>query len=352
MTDTDQLTSDGANAVEPPAPPRRGRSRWWWVPVVVVVGAIGGGVLARIDSHRSVAVVHESSTDTEPVAGKQSVPSGLIGGATGAAKAPTHLIDNRVFVVGDSVMQGAAPYLAGDLPGWSIIADTKVGRFLDEADKVIQKRRKDIADIAVLNLGNNYDGNQQEFADQVAVTLAELSGVEHVIWLNVAEFQPDRAEVNAVLTQAATTHPNLTIVDWNTWWAANRAFTGSDHLHLTDAGAKAYASLVTAAVQQVTADAGEAPAAGVAKPSLNTSGTIPGSKGSRTTTPAYSSGHSSVRHTATTAALHTTPTAAATLPPAPPTTAATSDTAPAPTTPKATTPKSSSPPTSAGTATT
>jgi hypothetical protein len=209
----------------------------------------------------------------------------LIGGhGTVADPPPTHAIDNRVFVVGDSVMQGAAPYLAPDLPTWSIIADTKVGRFLDEANTVILKRQKDIGKIVVLNLGNNYNGDQAQFAQQVSTALTELAGVEHVIWMNVAEYQPNRADVNAVLTQAATTHPNLTVVDWNSLWAANRSYTGSDHLHLTDDGAKAYAALVTAAVGQVTQAAGEVPTAGVSKPSLNTSGTIPGSGRTRTTT--------------------------------------------------------------------
>lgn len=345
MTDLDQVppTTDAPPDARLLGPPRRRRSRWWWVAAVVVVGALVGVVLGRWDmTHHST--VSKSAATTTTVATNPLIPEGLLGKNATATPPPTHTIDNRVFVVGDSVMQGAAPYLSTDLPTWSIIADTKVGRFLDQANTVIVKRRKDIANIAVLNLGNNYDGNQQEFAQQVTTALTDLSGVEHIIWLNVAEFQDDRTQVNAVLQQAAATHPNLTVVDWNSWWAANRAFTGADHLHLTDEGAHAYAALVAAAVQKVTAAAGEIPAAGVTKPSLNTSGTIPGSRGRSTQSQLQSPSRARlpVRHPVTTlgtvrpgGGVTPSPTAVT----APPSTApVVPDTAPRSSTPASTTP--------------
>jgi hypothetical protein len=303
---------------------------------VVVVGAAIGAGLGRWDMSHAKTTGSADRVTTAPGTDPQ-VPAGLIRNGTVAQRPAIHNIDNRVFVVGDSVMQGAAPYLSADLPSWSIIADTEVGRFLDQANTVIAKSQKNIGKIVVLNLGNNYNGDKAQFAAQVQTALTELSGVEHVIWINVAEFQDDRADVNDVLDQAAVTHPNLTIVDWNSWWSANRSFTGADHLHLTDDGARAYASLVGAAVTRVTDAAGEVPAPGVSKPSLNTSGTIPGSKGQSAVSQPYRP-RTTVRHTVTTA--HTsTPvsvtaggsgeapgtTAAA---PSPPTSAATVDTTP------------------------
>ena len=283
MTDLDDTTTHPV-APAPPAPRRapapgrrRGPRRLPWVMGSVALGALlgAGGALAYEGRHWPTA----ADTPTTTVEESLSVPSGLISGRKPAARPVTHSIDNRVFIVGDSVMQGASPYLAASPDGWSLTIDTKVGRFIDEANAVIGKRRSKIGQIAVLNLGNNYGGDQAAFAASVETSLTLLSGVEHVIWVNAAEFQSDRSEVNQVLTDAARRHPNLTIVDWNTWWSEHREFTGGDHLHLTPDGAKAYASLVALAIKQVTDEAGEVPATGAASPSLNTSGTIPGASG-------------------------------------------------------------------------
>lgn len=279
-----------------------------------------------------------------------SVPGGLIGGGTAPVRPPTHTIDNRVFVVGDSVMQGAAPYLGDLLEGWSVTADTRVGRFLGEAIRVIKKRRDDIGEIAVLNLGNNYNGSQEQFAGEVAEALEELSGVSHVIWINAGEFEDDRAEVNEALREATRMHPNLTIVDWNSWWEDNPSFTSGDRLHLTPEGAEAYAALVASAVTQVTQAAGEIPAPGAKSPKLNTSGKIPSSRSSSSSRSSGSSrsSRSGQRQTATTAVpvepgdAQSVPTTRA---PSAPTSSppATSPTTPAPTTPPPTSPPTQPP---------
>jgi hypothetical protein len=262
---------------------RRGpRRRWLWVLCTIALGALlGAGLGFVVDpAPDRVFAVNPAAPERSP---SVSVPAGLIAGIT-ASSVPALVtpIDNRVFVVGDSVMQGASPYLPDLMPDWSLIIDTKVGRFLDEAIRVLDRRREEIADIAVLNLGNNYGGDEITFAAEVEKALDTLAGVRHVIWVNAAEFTADRAEVNQVLRDAATRHPNLVIVDWNSWWAQRRSFTTGDRLHLTEEGARAYATLVALAVRQVTEAAGEYPKPGVSKPVVQTRGTIPDAPARRT----------------------------------------------------------------------
>jgi hypothetical protein len=293
---------------EPVLDRRRRRHRpVWWVLATIVLGAlIGGGLAVLVDGRSGTSDVASAQSPTTTAAQSPlSIPSGLVGKERAARTPPIHSIDNRVFVVGDSVMQGAAPYLGELLEGWSVIADTRVGRFIDEANRVIVKRRKDVGQIAVLNLGNNYNGDRAAFAESVETALSELSGVSHVIWINVGEFEEDRTEVNEVLRDAAATHPNLTIVDWNSWWERDDSLTGGDRLHLTPDGAQAYASLVAASVLQVTEAAGEIPAPGAKAPKLNTSGRIPSSSSSGSSSGSSSSRRSSSsgssrRRTATT----------------------------------------------------
>jgi hypothetical protein len=287
----------------------------------VALGAVlGGGLGLLAATHSDGGSSAGGGGTTLPGLGL-TIPQGLIAGRA-ASPPPIHSIDNRVFIVGDSVMQGAAPYLGDLLDGWSIIADTRVGRFIDEANRVIEKRHGDIGQIAVLNLGNNYNGDRAAFARQVDVALGQLAAVPHVIWIDVAEFEDDRAEVNDTLHAAARTHPNLTVVDWNSWWEKDRSLTGADHLHLTPKGAEAYASLVASAVSEVTEAAGEIPAPGAKPPRLNTSGRIPSSSGassgrSSTRSPSRSSRHSSSHHTPATTAP---PPVSAAPPPGPATT--------------------------------
>jgi hypothetical protein len=327
VTDVDELpdTLERSAALdhhEPVLARRRRRHRpFWWVVATIVLGALIGSGLAVLAGSRSdsPAAASADSTTTSAEANRSSIPSGLSAGE--AAEQPAiHSIDNRVFVVGDSVMQGAAPYLGDLLEGWSIYADTRVGRFLDEANKVILKQRKDVGQIAVLNLGNNYNGDQVAFAKSVDTALEALTGVSHVIWVNVGEFEEDRAEVNEVLRNAAAVHPNLTIVDWNAWWEEDDSLTSGDRLHLTPDGAQAYAALVAAAILQVTEAAGEIPAPGAKAPRLNTSGRIPSSGSSNSGHGNGSSGSKSTRSSSSGSGRRTAATVApvVTSPPAEP----------------------------------
>lgn len=202
---------------------------------------------------------------------------GLITGPQGLRTATTaSIIDNRVFLVGDSVLQGAAPYVPEKLSTWSIIADTRVGRFLDEAIKVVKQHSpKDLGKIVVLNLGNNYGGDQVIFQAQVEEMLNLLSGVDHVLWVNMGEFEKVQREVNDVLRRELLTHPNLTLLDWDTLWKAEPGYTGNDHLHLTPDGADAYAALIAEGVTRVAAAAKETPAPYPKSAKLTTKGQIP-----------------------------------------------------------------------------
>ncbi|HKY17067.1 MAG TPA: hypothetical protein VJM33_19220 [Microthrixaceae bacterium] len=191
-----------------------------------------------------------------------SVPKGLIGVGSSAPEGPATEIDNRIFVVGDSVVQAASQHLATELPDWSLIVDTQVGRFTGAGVEVATDYAADddIGDIAVVGLGNNYLGDEAEFAAQVEEMMTALAGVDHVLWLTVAEYEDDQHEVNEVLRAAQAHHPNLVLVDWNSWWDSEPDFTGADQLHLTPEGAEAMAALIGDAVDEVVSAANLRPA--------------------------------------------------------------------------------------------
>jgi hypothetical protein len=222
----------------------------------------------------------EVSEPTEPL----DEPGGLITGPGGINAASSRkVVDNHLVLVGDSVLQAAAPLIPDVLPEWSIVADTRVGRFLPEATKVLQRRAADLGEVVVLNLGNNYNGDPVAFSAEVEEAMAELRQVDHVIWINAGVFEEEQREVNSVLRAALRRHRNLVLVDWNTIWDEHqRSYTGADDLHLTPKGAEAYASMVADAVNRVAHLANIEPAPGPEEPVITTKGSVPSSKGSGT----------------------------------------------------------------------
>lgn len=243
----------------------------------------GSAELAVATDGDSPAVVagNRASTTTLLPDDSPLVGAAAVGGLPPRTRStPTTEIDNRVFVLGDSVMQAAAPLLGDALPQWSVIADTKVGRFLDEGVGVLKRRHSQIGEIAVILMGNNYNGDEVAFRSQLDDAMEQLQGVEHVIFFTVTMYDEDRAEVNDALADLGRSESNVTVVDWGAWCDENvDDFLVGDRLHLTPEGAEALAELVGESVTRVTRAAGEYPEPGVARPDLNTKGTIPKSKG-------------------------------------------------------------------------
>ena len=313
--------------------------------MIVLAGAAVGGYYAAADPA-------EANSSNDPVASStgRDVPDGLIGVTSTEAVGPPTAIDNHVFVVGDSVMQATATYLPDELPEWSLTVDTKVGRFTDQGVDVTRRWRKKgdaIGEIAVVGLGNNYGGDEAAFAASIDEMMAALDGVDHVIWFTVAEYRDEQAEVNRQLELATRRHPNLVLVDWNTWYEADPDLTGADDLHLTPLGAAAMSRLVADAVHDVTHAANEVPEPGVEDPVMTTKGTMPPGSGAKSSssgsTKKSSSKKSKSKSSSSGPVGSTTPTSS----PAPSPTTQTSEAPPAvdpqPTSPPPTAPATTAP---------
>ena len=239
----------------PDRAPRRARPRIGVLARLAGVTVVVAAAVYLFDV-TSVGQLLRSDVDA---ASTVSVPDGLVSVNQTDDVGPPAEIDNTVFVVGDSVVQAATTPLGELLSDWSLVADTRVSRFIDEGVEVVEDRREEIGDIAVVGLGNNYRGDDEAFAQSVDELLELLDGVDHVIWLSVGQFDDDRAEVNAVLTDPSR-RDEFILADWNAWWANEPSFTIADDLHLTDDGADAMATLIARAVEVVTTAANQTPA--------------------------------------------------------------------------------------------
>ena len=184
----------------------------------------------------------------------------LLPSASGAASpAP------RVSVISDSILtsvtwakDGVA--LADLSGGLDLEIDAGVGRRLNGQSAefngsyvsttldVIDSWSNDLGSVVVIVDG--YNDLLANFAGDVELTLDALRehGVEHVLWVNLHEVQPEFVTKNAILTAAAKRHPELRILDWNSYSAGHPEWYQNDFIHLMPAGGVAIASWLHTAI--------------------------------------------------------------------------------------------------------
>jgi hypothetical protein len=180
-----------------------------------------------------------------------------------ASRVPQH-----VTLIGDSA--------AGGIPGYSA-AIAILGRGIDLDIQVAACRTVDgdscpidgVRPLNVVQLANSmgsrlgpnvvvavgYNDPETQYAQSIENALAAFmaAGVEHVYWLTLRTVSLGYASMNNDITTAATKHPELGVIDWNTYsrghdewfrpdglhplWPASRAMAKLIHQKLVDGGA-------------------------------------------------------------------------------------------------------------------
>jgi hypothetical protein len=164
---------------------------------------------------------------------------------------------NRVLVIGDSILASISDRYGGQLcaelvpRGWVVEVDAEVGRFVRFGRQVLAARPAEDWDVAVVMLGNNYDGDPDDFARELGLLLDELEPLP-VVLLSVTRFEPQQDEVNWIVTQAANARADVLLVDWATPTAADAPgsseLLAGDGLHLSATGQHALAERIRRAL--------------------------------------------------------------------------------------------------------
>jgi hypothetical protein len=249
---------------------------------VVAAGAVGVLVTACAGAHAARTVTAQPTRPTAATTGAATSvrPSGPARGSVAptstattaitlpavTAKPPTPvssfpdlgsdavLTDNRVFMVGDSVLQSAAPGYGNQLRrvlgplGWRTTIDAVEGRPASGAVDVLRERRGDIGQVVVILIGNNYNGNEPEYGRNLDQMLTLLDGVDKIVMLTVEEYRPMQAEVNAEIRREAARNPRVVLVDWNAVAKTTPGVNRPDGLHLTNIGAGVLAATIADAL--------------------------------------------------------------------------------------------------------
>ncbi len=156
---------------------------------------------------------------------------------------------HHLYLLGDSVMVGSAPAIAGALPGWSTTVDAKVGLSTLAGAGIARGRGAVPGDVCVVDLGSNDGANPAALRGRIDAVMDALRGCGHVIWVNLHEFAGWVPAANAEINAAATRWPNLEIADWNAIARTDRGLTTPDGVHPTTSGRQALAALVSRRVQ-------------------------------------------------------------------------------------------------------
>ena len=103
---------------------------------------------------------------------------------------------------------------------------------------------------SVVVIVDGYNDLPDHFAGDVELTLDSLRnlGVQHVLWVNLHAVRPEYVAKNAILEAAARQHPELNVLDWNSYSAGHPEWYQNDFIHLVPAGGVAIATWIHQAI--------------------------------------------------------------------------------------------------------
>lgn len=164
-------------------------------------------------------------------------------GVTRWLRLPRRRIESppSAFVIGDSIADGAAPYIVESLPGWMVGIDAVVGRGTVSAisDAVAQGAAR--PDVVVLELGTN-DADPRTFRRNAVAILDSLRRVPLVVWQTVRGPLDNIPGVNVRIRGTVPRYPNTLIADWETF--VDDGQLTPDGVHPTPGGEDLMARLI------------------------------------------------------------------------------------------------------------
>lgn len=176
-----------------------------------------------------------------PIAEK--VPQNLITSHTQIDKTKNTCSVNFTMV-GDSITEGAKPYLMKVMPNAYI--DGKVSRqIFHGAEEYAQDiSSKHAGDIVVYALGTNGPPHD----DSVLQNMVDVAKGKPVYFVTTRVPQPWQDVTNSRLRSFAATHANVGIIDWNGFSQGHSEYLTDDGVHLTPVGGPEYAKMIRLAL--------------------------------------------------------------------------------------------------------
>jgi hypothetical protein len=159
----------------------------------------------------------------------------------------------RAFLLGDSVLLGAAPTIQAEATGhgWAVTVDAKVGRTTAQGAAILRAMRQQLPTVVAIELGNNDGANPASFRNAIDNVMGALVGVRHVVWFTITPFASWVPAANAELQAAVHRWPNLRLADWGPASVQTTGMLYGNGPHLRALGAQRYADLFFATLDDL-----------------------------------------------------------------------------------------------------
>lgn len=150
-----------------------------------------------------------------------------------------------VTAIGDSVLLGARTAVRTALPGVTVNAE--VGRQFNVLPGVIRSLAGagSLRSSVVVHLGTNGPPTEADLKK----SLDALSGQRRVVLVTTSEPRSWQDLTNQRIRAAAAGRPNVVVADWNAAASGHPDYFVADGVHLSVAGAAAYANTISAALR-------------------------------------------------------------------------------------------------------
>ncbi len=128
--------------------------------------------------------------------------------------------------------------------------------------QVVESDGESLGKTVVVECG--YNDPEGTFAQDVESSIDALleAGATKILWVNLHEAAPQFTAMNKVLTLVAAEHPQVSLLDWNTYADGHNDWFQTDLIHLTTNGGVGLATFIHAAVWKALAP----PLVAVARP--------------------------------------------------------------------------------------
>ena len=163
--------------------------------------------------------------------------------ATPAADLP------RATLIGDSIMQGAAPMIE-DVLGKDVYLDAARKRKMEDVPALVKtlSREGHLSHVVVIHLGSNRPFEAPVFDDVMEALLAH--NVERAIFINVHRPIGWEYYLNQKFFEGVGRWPQAELIDWDAMAHSEQGWFIRDQTHLSYAGSEAYVDAIQAKLNE------------------------------------------------------------------------------------------------------
>jgi hypothetical protein len=156
----------------------------------------------------------------------------------------------QATLIGDSIMQGAAPMIE-DVLGKDVYIDAARKRKMEDVPALVKtlSREGHLSPVVVIHLDSNRPFEAPVFDEVMEALLAQH--VERAIFINVHRPIGWEYYLNQKFAEGVARWPQAELIDWDSLAHSEQGWFIRDQTHLSYAGSEAYVKAIKARLEEV-----------------------------------------------------------------------------------------------------